>query len=136
LRVLTATPVTIRIPARNYERYGIPEAERKARYVYWRPKYAFDAFLKRLSENLIKKYNEFYATKLKDYDLFEQFKYRRATATKAVIDGREYVLVGSMWEFVWSFMDETQRRVIEFGLDTGFDERNSLGFGFVNKISF
>jgi CRISPR-associated endoribonuclease Cas6 len=121
LRVLTATPVTIRIPARNYERYGIPEAERKARYVYWRPKYAFDAFLKRLSENLI---------------LFEQFKYRRATATKAVIDGREYVLVGSMWEFVWSFMDETQRRVIEFGLDTGFDERNSLGFGFVNKISF
>ncbi len=136
MRVLTATPVTIRIPARNYERYGIPEAERKARYVYWRPKYAFDAFLKRLSENLIKKYNEFYATKLKDYDLFEQFKYRRATATKAVIDGREYVLVGSMWEFVWSFMDETQRRVIEFGLDTGFDERNSLGFGFVNKISF
>jgi CRISPR-associated endoribonuclease Cas6 len=87
--------------------------------------------LKQLSENLIKKYNEFYATKLKDYDLFEQFKYRRATATKAVIDGREYVLVGSMW-----FMDETQRRVIEFGLDTGFDERNSLGFGFVNKISF
>ncbi len=136
MRVLTATPVTIRIPARNYERYGIPEAERKARYVYWRPKYAFDAFLKQLSENLIKKYNEFYATKLKDYDLFEQFKYRRATATKAVIDGREYVLVGSMWEFVWSFMDETQRRVIEFGLDTGFDERNSLGFGFVNKISF
>lgn len=136
LRVLTATPVTLRIPARNYERYGIPEAERKPRYVYWRPKYAFDAFLKQLSENLIKKYNEFYATKLKDYDLFEQFKYRRATATKVVIDGREYVLVGSMWEFVWSFMDETQRRVIEFGLDTGFGERNSLGFGFVNKISF
>ena len=32
-------------------------------------------------------------------------------------------------------MDETQRRVIEFGLDSGFGERNSLGFGFVNKIS-
>lgn len=79
---------------------------------------------------------KFYATKLKDYVLFEQFKYRCATATKAVIDGGEYVLVGSMWEFVWSFMDETQRRVIEFGLDTGFGERNSLGFGFVNKISF
>jgi len=136
LRVLTATPVIIRIPARNYELYGIPEAEQKARYVYWRPKYAFDAFLKQLSENLIKKYNEFYAAKLKDYDLFEQFLYRRATATKVVIDGGEYVLVGSMWEFVWSFLDETQRRVITFGLDTGFGERNSLGFGFVNKISF
>jgi len=136
LRVLTATSVIIRIPERNYERYGIPMDERKARYVYWRPKYAFDAFLKQLSENLIKKYNEFYAAKLNDIDLFEQFKYRRATAAKVVIDGREYVLIGSMWEFVWSFMDETQRRVIEFGLDTGFGERNSLGFGFVNKISF
>ena len=52
---------------------------------------------------------------IEDYDLFEQFMFRRATATKVVIDGREYVMVGSMWEFVWSYMDDTQRRVIEFG---------------------
>lgn len=135
LRVLTATSVIIRIPERNYERYGIPEDERKARYVYWRPKYSFEAFLKQLSENLIKKFNDFYGTKLREYELFEQFVFRRATATKVVIDGREYVMVGSMWEFVWSYRDEMQRRVIEFGLDAGFGERNSLGFGFVNKVS-
>ncbi|MCK4736556.1 MAG: CRISPR-associated endoribonuclease Cas6 [Methanophagales archaeon] len=135
LRVLTATSVIIRIPERNYERYGIPEDERKARYVYWRPKYSFEAFLKQLSENLIKKFNDFYGTKLREYELFEQFMFRRTTATKVVIDGKEYVMVGSMWEFVWSYMDEMQRRVIEFGLDAGFGERNSLGFGFVNKIS-
>ena len=135
LKVLTATPVIIRIPERNYERYGIPEEERKARYVYWRPKYSFEAFLKQLSENLIKKFNDFYGTKLSEYELFEQFVFRRVTATKVAIDGREYVLVGSMWEFQWDYMDETQRRVIEFGLDSGFGERNSLGFGFVNKIS-
>ena len=134
LRVLTATPVIIRIPERNYERYGIPEGERKARYVYWRPKYSFEAFLKQLSENLIKKFNDFYGTKLSEYELFERFVFRRVTATKVVIDGREHVLVGSMWEFRWDYMDETQRRVIEFGLDAGFGERNSLGFGFVNKI--
>ena len=46
LRVLTATPVIIRIPERNYDRYGIPGNERKQRYVYWRPKYSFEAFLK------------------------------------------------------------------------------------------
>ena len=125
LRVLTATPVIIRIPEHNYDRYGIPEEERKKRYVYWRPKYSFEAFLKQLSENLIKKFNEFYGTDLKSYDLFEQFVFRRATATKVVIDGKEYVMVGSMWEFIWSYMDETQRRVIEFGLDAGFGERNS-----------
>jgi CRISPR-associated endoribonuclease Cas6 len=134
LRVLTATPVIIRIPERNYERYGIPEEERKPRYVYWRPKYSFEAFLKQLSENLIKKFNEFHGIKVEDYELFEQFIFRRPTATKVIIDGREYVLVGSMWEFIWSYMDEMQRRVIEFGLDVGFGERSSLGFGFVNKV--
>ena len=40
-------------------------------------------------------------------------------------------MVGSMWVFVWSYMDEIQRRVIEFGRDAGFGERNSLGFGFL-----
>lgn len=102
LRVLTATPVIIRIPERNYERYAIPEEERNPRYVYWRPKYSFEAFLKQLSENLIKKFNDFYGTRIGEYELFEQFVFRRDTATKVVIDGREYVMVGSMWEFVWS----------------------------------
>ena len=134
LRVITATSVIIRIPERNYERYGIPEDERKQRYVYWRPKYSFDAFLKQLSENLIKKFNDFNGTQLENHELFEQFMFRRPTATKVVIDGREYDLVGSMWEFIWSYMDSAQRRVIEFGLDAGFGERNSLGFGFVNQL--
>ena len=133
LRVLTATPVIIRIPERNYERYGIPETERKARYVYWRPKYSFEAFLKQLSENLIKKYNEFQKVELGNHDLFEQFVFRRPTATKVVIDGKEYVMVGSMWEFIWSYLDDVQRQVLEFGLDAGFGERSSLGFGFVNR---
>lgn len=134
LKVLTATPVIIRIPERNYDTYGIPEDERKQRYVYWRPKYSFNAFLKQLSENLIKKFNEFSGTSIGNYDLFEQFMFRRPTATRVVIDGKEYVMVGSMWEFVWSYMDDVQLRLIEFGLDAGFGERSSLGFGFVNRV--
>ncbi len=134
LRVLTATPVIIRIPERNYDRYEIPESERKQRYVYWRPKYSFEAFLKQLSENLIKKYNEFHGTELDTSDLFEQFVFRRPTATKVVIEGREYVLVGSMWEFIWSSLTKLQRTLLAFGLDAGFGERSSMGFGFVNKV--
>ena len=34
-----------------------------------------------------------------------------------------------MWEFSWSHMDDVQRRVIEFGLDAGFGERNVSGSG-------
>jgi len=134
LRLLTATPVIIRIPERNYERYKIPENERKARYVYWRPKYSFEAFVKQLTENMIKKFNEFHGTEVRINELFEQFVFRRATATNVVIGGRSYVMIGSMWEFIWSDMDEMQRKIIEFGMDAGFGERNSLGFGFVNRV--
>ncbi|MEM7827614.1 MAG: CRISPR-associated endoribonuclease Cas6, partial [Candidatus Aenigmatarchaeota archaeon] len=59
-RIISATPIIIRIPERNYEKYGIEE--KKKRYVYWRPEYAFEAFVKQLEENLFKKYNEFYKT--------------------------------------------------------------------------
>ena len=134
LKMLTATPIIIRIPERNYERYGIPEEERKARYVYWRPKYKYDTFLKQLNDNLIKKFNDFYGTKIREYELFERFTFRRTTATKVVIDNKEYVLIGSMWKFKWKYMTVLQRKILEFGLDTGFGERNSLGFGFVNKV--
>lgn len=30
------------------------------------------------------------------------------------------------------YMDSAQRRIIEFGLDCGFGERNTMGYGFVN----
>jgi CRISPR/Cas system endoribonuclease Cas6 (RAMP superfamily) len=29
-------------------------------------------------------------------------------------------------------MNNMQKNIIEFGLDTGFGERNSMGFGFMN----
>jgi len=133
LRLLTATPLIIRIPERNYERYGIPENERKARYVYWRPKYSFEAFVKQLTENLVKKFNEFYGTDVGINELFERFVFRRTTATNVVIGGRDHVMVGSMWEFIWHDIDGIRRKIIAFGMDTGFGERNSLGFGFVNS---
>ena len=67
-----------------------------ARYVYWRPKYSFEAFVKQLTENMIKKFNEFHGTKVRIKELFEQFMFRRATATNVVIGDRSYVMIGSM----------------------------------------
>ncbi|MEM3445542.1 MAG: CRISPR-associated endoribonuclease Cas6 [Thermoplasmata archaeon] len=130
--VSCATPVIVRIPEALYDRYGIPEEERKRRYVYWRPKYPFEAFLKQVSENLIKKYNEFYGTEIQNYDLFEQFVFKKQVNLRYVIGGKSYGAAGSLWDFYWTHMDSVQRKIIEFGLDTGFGERNSLGFGFVN----
>lgn len=39
-----------------------------------------------------------------------------------------------MGEFSWSYLNNVQRWIIEFGLDAGFGERNNMGFGFMNLI--
>jgi len=130
--VSTATPIIIRIPETKYDAYQIPENRRMKRYVYWRQDIAFPAFLKQLTENLIKKYNDFYGTEIERYDLFEQFQFINEIHTRLIINGKSYGVSASIWEFMWGSMDTVQRRVIEFGLDTGFGERNSMGFGFVN----
>lgn len=134
VHVCCSTPIIIRIPEAKYEQYGIPVEERKAIYVYWRPKYSFNAFVKQLTENLIKKFNDFYGTKITSYDLFEQFIFKKMVYGKLNIDGRDHPFAASMWEFSWHIMDSMQRKIIEFGIDAGFGERNSFGLGFVNVI--
>jgi len=134
LRIASATPIIIRIPEYNYDLYNLPPDERKPRYVYWRPAISFDAFVKQLSENLVKKYNKYYGTEIEVTNLFEQFFFRKSVHTRLIIDGKSYGVAASMWEFSWNYLSPTQKQVIEFGLDAGFGERNTFGFGFVNII--
>ena len=133
VRIVTATPIIIRIPEYNYDLYDVPATERRPRYIYWRPTVSFDAFVKQLSENLIKKYNGYYGTEVDVINLFEQFFFRKPVYTRIIIEGKSYGVAASMWEFSWSHMTPIQRAVIGFGLDAGFGERNSFGFGFVNQ---
>lgn len=132
-KLISATPIIIRIPEKNYEKYGIPKKFRKKRYVYWRPQYNFEAFVKQLEENLIKKYNEFYKTDLEIERIFEIFKFNKGPIVNhVIIHGREQILVGSTWEFMFSYLNKKHKKILEFGVDCGFGERNSLGFGFMN----
>jgi CRISPR-associated endoribonuclease Cas6 len=132
VRIICATPILLRIPEYNYDLYAVPEEERRPRYVYWRPQISFEAFIKQLTENLTKKYNQSYGTSIADHPLFQEFLFKKTVHTRYIVDGKSYGAAGSLWEFSWSRMDDVQRRVIEFGLDAGFGERNSFGFGFVN----
>ena len=133
-KIVTATPIIIRIPERIYDKYGIPKEYRKKRYVYWRPCYSFDAFVKQLEENLIKKYSEFFERETKIDRLFEIFKFKKSVVNHVIMEGREQIFVGSLWEFYFSHFTKEQKEILKFGLDTGFGERNSLGFGFVNSM--
>jgi len=130
--IISATPIVIRIPEYMYDTYKIPEKYRKKRYVYWRPCYSFEAFVKQLEDNLIKKYNEFYKTDIEIERIFEMFKFLKPVVNHIMIDGKEQVSVGSLWEFTFSYIGKKQRKLLEFGIDCGFGERNSFGFGFMN----
>ena len=39
-------------------------------------------------------------------------------------------VIGSLWEFL--FDNELNTEILQFGLDCGLGERDSMGFGFMN----
>jgi len=127
------TPIVVRIPRVNYARYGI-EPPKDYKYVYWRKQYPFDAFVRQLEDNLFKKYNTFYGTQLEAFPIFEQFTFQKQVCNHLVIDGREAKIFGSIWRFPTSGLSEERWRILQFGLDSGFGELNSAGFGFMNLV--
>ena len=135
LKLVSATPIIIRIPERNYDVYNIPKEFRKKRYVYWRKMYPHEAFLKQLEDNLKKKYEKFYGTKINIDNIFEIFYHKDEVVVYVTLEGRDIMMVGSLWEFYFTYLDEEQRKILKFGIDCGFGERNSLGFGFINPVS-
>lgn len=129
--IKSATPIVIRIPQIMYANYNL---QSELPYLYWRPEMDFNAFIKQLEENLFKKYNEYNGTGIEKFPLFEAFRFKKATTSQIVEEGRNIPLHGSIWEFQFSALTNTQRKILEFGMDCGFGERNTLGFGFVNVM--
>lgn len=134
LKLISATPIVIRIPENKYELYNIPSEFKKSRYVFWRSEYPFEAFIKQLEDNLFKKFNEFHKTETKQFPLFEIFKFKKSVANHVIINGKERLVIGSIWEFSFNYLDKEQKNVLNFGIETGFGELNSQGFGFINPI--
>lgn len=133
-QAIVSTPIILRIPEYNYDLYEIPEGERKPRYIYWRPNVPFSAFIKQLTENLTKKYNDFYGTDIHDVLLFEKYFFKKMVHSRLIIDGKSHGFAASIWSFEWSSLTDIQKKMLLFGFDAGFGERNSMGFGFVNPI--
>jgi len=130
-KLITGTPIVLRIPHNKYNNYGIVS---KRPFEYWRPEYDFNAFLKQLSENLIKKYNQYYNEKLNNISLFELFKFKKSVAMPKVEEGINIPIIGSIWEFEFTHLNPVQQKVLQLGLEAGFGEMNPSGFGFMNKV--
>lgn len=128
----SGTPIVVRIPPYRWKEYGI-QPKRNYRFVYWRSEHTPTTFIKQLEENLWKKYCEYFSAKEQpDMQLFEKLKFRKQVAVPLRMRDRESTVIGTLWDFPFGPMDHVKRQILQFGLDAGFGEMNSLGFGFMN----
>lgn len=140
ITVRSATPIVMRIPKTRYEEYGIkPEIDYD--YVFWRETIPLDAFVKQLQDGMIKKWKEYFASSPNDENRFAEeellpeityYKFIRTISKPLVMKMQRQMVIGSLWEIGFASTSDVQRRLLEFAIDCGFGERNSLGFGFVN----
>jgi len=102
--------------------------------VYWRKQHSFAAFVKQLEDNLKKKYREYHEDEPTADPIFEQFIFKKQVCNHVILDGREVKVFGSNWEFIFNYLDNEKQKILQFGLDCGFGELNSMGFGFMNVV--
>jgi len=130
--LITGTPIIMRISKERYQKYDI-ETKYPYAYVYWRKEYPLEMFIRQLEENLRSKYNEFIGrevAKESEQPLFQKLIFKKQISTRINLHDTEQIVIGSLWEF--SFDDELNVELLQFGLDCGLGERNSMGFGFMN----
>jgi CRISPR-associated endoribonuclease Cas6 len=64
------------------------------------------------------------------------FKFKKQTSIRLSINKFEQIIVGSIWEFIFNRINNNNNKdIIQFALDSGLGERNSLGFGFMNLMT-
>ena len=155
----TLTPVIIRIPEYRYKNYDL-DLKHPYKYIFWRKEYPLEMFFQQLETNLQKKYHRFYnnTITIKLFNL-ATFMLKKQVSHKVSINGKEQILIGTMWDFwfddldynsdVVDFTDTTNHddnkmnqnnktkqsyNILNFFIESGFGERNSLGYGFINPL--
>jgi len=131
----SGTPIVVRIPQYRWKEYDL-QPKRSYRFAYWRREHTPTAFIKQLKENLVKRYGEYFSAEEQlSLPLFEKLRFRKQVAVPLRIRGGESTAIGTIWEFYFRPVEDLRHRILQFGLDAGFGEMNSLGFGFMNLQS-
>lgn len=131
VQVQSGTPIVVRIPKHRLKEYGISPT-RDYDYVYWRKEFTLTPFVKQLEENLVKKYEEYSGKESDRAPVFEKLGFKKQVAVPLMMKGRNTTVIGTLWDFHFGPLGGQKRDMIQFGLDAGFGEMNSLGFGFMN----
>ena len=129
LNLITGTPIIVRVPREKYKEYNF-EPLVNSDSIYWRNGHPIDLLLEQLQNTLLHKYAEYHWTETcKDIHLFHGFEFKKQISTRVFIKDFEQVIIGTVWEFGFN---NGNKELVQFALDSGLGERNSLGFGFMN----
>ena len=130
------TPIVVRIPKASYARYGIEPPE-DYEYVYWRKQYRLEAFVQQIEDSLFKKYSQFYSTRMEAFPILEHLTFQKQVCSHLVLPSNpEIKIFGSIWRFGFCNVNEEKRNILQFALETGIGELNSMGYGFMNLVQF
>lgn len=110
--------------------YNITPTVIKTEKGYWRGQISLDDYERRLTENLIKKYNQFYNTKIDEkFELFRsiEFNNRKPISTN-------YKNISFLGDKLDLYIADNARaqKLAFFSLAAGIGEMGSRGFGFMN----
>ncbi|HDK7168545.1 TPA: CRISPR-associated endoribonuclease Cas6 [Clostridium botulinum] len=119
------------IPSRYIEKiYSITPVIIKTETGYWKGKLSLEQFEQRLKDNMIKKYNKYFDTKIdENFSLFRViiFENHKPIASN-------YKNISILGDKLTLVIDENEnaQKLAYLALGTGIGEMNARGFGFVN----
>jgi CRISPR-associated endoribonuclease Cas6 len=128
----TSTPIITRIPKTKLDIYHI-DLKKPYSYFYWRKDFPVELFFDQLEQNMKRKFYQYYGTNPNSSLKFEWFSLRKQVSTKLFVHDSSHTIIGSLWEFVID--DTTDSKMLDFCIETGFGERNTMGFGFINPLT-
>ncbi|MHB8565530.1 MAG: CRISPR-associated endoribonuclease Cas6 [Nitrososphaerales archaeon] len=142
VKLRSATPIIIRIPTSRYAEYEI-QSERP--YVFWRETIPLEAFVKQLRDNMEKKIVQYRSQEkalgyvAKEHEAVPlpdvlSYRFVKIVSKPITVKGEKQQVIGSLWELEFAPQSALEALNLEFAAESGFGERNALGFGFMNPI--
>lgn len=135
--LITGTPIVTRIHREKYAEAGALDLVNGYDQIYWRVTHPVHLFINQLQDNLVRKYQEFYELDSKTErvtdPIFHSSKFLKQVATELFTDKyntKRITIIGTNWKFKFSGATP----LLQFALDCGLGERNSLGFGLMNVL--
>ena len=133
--ITTSTPITVRLSEKGYSKFHIPINFQKKKFIYWRSSLSSSILLKLLEDNIKKKYESFYDTKLSnDLTIIDEFELLKELVVHLPVAESTIKIPSNFWNFSFDTSTKENQSIFTFILDCGLGERNSYGFGFINIL--